>query len=235
MESQECVAPESRVCKDCGVEKPRTEFYRKGNTGRFFTSCKECCKARDKANYLKNREVKLVKCAVRRSEKKTEIKQYMADYYLKNREAVLVRCNEYRQRKEVKERERERQKMYYAARSAEIQDKRRAAIEAEPDRKNRFNQYLKKHYADNKAYYIAKVGKRRAVKVSATPQWASQEAIRKIYLMAEKISLETGIKHHVDHVIPLRGKTVSGLHVEYNLQVIPATQNRKKANKLLEG
>lgn len=233
MESQECVTPQSRVCKDCGKEKPITEFYRKGNTGRFFTSCKECCKARDKTNYLKNREVKLAQGAIRRSEKKVEIKQYMADYYLKNRGKVLARCNEYRERDEVKERERERQKMYYAARSAEIQDKRRNAMT--PERRERFNEYLKQHYNENKAHYKAKCGKRRAAKLLATAGWANFDAIRKLYLMAEKISLETGIKHHVDHVVPLRGKRVCGLHVEYNLQIIPAKQNREKANKHLEG
>lgn len=233
MESHECVTPESRVCKDCRTEKPITEFYRKGNTGRFFTSCKDCCKARDKANYLKNREVKLVKCAERRAEKKADIKQYMASYYLNNRESVLKRCNEYRKRDDVMERERERQKMYYAARSAEIQDKRRQAMT--PERRDRFNEYLKQHYSENKAHYQAKVGKRRASKLLATAGWADFDAIKRIYLMAEKISKETGVKHHVDHVVPLQGKTVCGLHVEYNLQIIPARQNLSKANKHLEG
>lgn len=233
MESQECVTPESKVCKDCGTEKPITEFYRKGSTGRFFTSCKECCKARDKANYLKNREAKLAKCAIRRSEKKAEIAEYMVGYYLRNRDSVLARSAEYRKRPEVMERERERQKMYYAARSAEIQAKRLAAMT--PERRDRFNRYLKQHYEANKPTYIAKGGKRRAVKLRATAAWADLDAIRRIYLMAEKISRETGIRHHVDHVIPLRGKTVSGLHVENNLQIIPATQNRRKANRLLEG
>lgn len=233
MKSQECVTPESKVCKDCGKEKPITDFYRKGSSGRFFTSCKECCKARDKANYLKNREAKLAKCSIRRSEKKAEIKQYMVAYYQRNRDSVLAKSAEYRQRPEVMERERERQKMYYAARSAEIQDKRRAGMTVE--RREKFNQYLKQHYEANKSAYIARGGKRRAAKLRATVAWADIDAIKRIYLMAEKTSRETGIQHHVDHVIPLRGRNVSGLHVEYNLQIIPATQNRRKANRLLEG
>ena len=232
MESHECLTPESRVCKDCGTEKPITEFYRKGNTGRFFTSCKDCCKARDKTNYLKQKEGKLAKCAEYRESNKDRIKQYMADYYQKNKEVVLQRCNEYRSRQDVRERELERQKTYYAARSAEIQARRAAVMAANPERKSRMAEYQKQHYEANGPLYAARVAKRRAVKCSSTPAWANLKAIKRIYQMCARVSQETGVQHHVDHVIPLQGKRVCGLHVEHNLQIIPATDNRKKSNKL---
>lgn len=235
MKSQECVTPESRVCKDCGTEKPINEFYRKGNSGRFFTSCKDCCKARDKLNYEKNKEAKLAKCAIRRSEKKDYIKQYMAAYYLKNRERVLERCEEYRNRDGVKDRQRERGNQYYAARSAEIQSKRKAALMADEERRLRYIEYQKRHYQENKPMYRAKLNRYRVKKFSATPAWADLEAIKRVYQLADKISKETGIKHEVDHIVPLQGKTVCGLHVECNLQVIPYYQNRSKANKHMEG
>lgn len=81
---------------------------------------------------------------------------------------------------------------------------------------------------ENKSFLTAK---RRATKKNATPFWADLEAIRQIYLECQKVSEETGIKHEVDHIIPLQGKNVSGLHVHYNLQILPAEQNRQKSNK----
>jgi len=76
----------------------------------------------------------------------------------------------------------------------------------------------------------AYAGKRRAAKLLRTPAWADLAAIDRVYAQAAALTRETGIEHHDDHIIPLQGERVSGLHVETNLQAIPAKENLRKHN-----
>jgi hypothetical protein len=95
--------------------------------------------------------------------------------------------------------------------------------------------YSRKHYQDNKDMYIAKSAKRRAKKLNATPSWLTVEDFNKIeelYICAKMFKLYTGQEYHVDHIVPLQGKNICGLHVPWNLQVIPAKENLSKSNKI---
>lgn len=74
----------------------------------------------------------------------------------------------------------------------------------------------------------------RAQKLKATPAWADCQAIKKIYADCAFVSRVTGEKHHVDHRYPLSSDWVCGLHVPLNLQILTATENLTKSNKLLE-
>lgn len=64
----------------------------------------------------------------------------------------------------------------------------------------------------------------KQAKINRTPAWANPAAIVEFYKACPE-------GYHVDHIIPLRGKQVSGLHVENNLQYLPATENLRKANR----
>lgn len=111
---------------------------------------------------------------------------------------------------------------------------RRQAVTARVYRRARLEQYSKYSLAWVKTHPVedaARAAKRRANKHSATPQWADQDAIRELYALAQRLTRETGIKHHVDHIVPLQHPLVRGLHVEYNLQVIPAAVNVAKGNR----
>lgn len=68
-------------------------------------------------------------------------------------------------------------------------------------------------------------------KSQATPKWVDHDAIEAIYWEAQMKNYETGVKHQVDHIIPLKHHLVCGLHIPGNLRVITATENIKKKNK----
>ena len=72
----------------------------------------------------------------------------------------------------------------------------------------------------NRATVNAAAARYRAAKLNATPPWADHDAIASIYATASALSETTGIEYHVDHIIPLQGETVCGLHVETNLQIL---------------
>lgn len=75
------------------------------------------------------------------------------------------------------------------------------------------------------------VAGRRHVQRERVPPWADTAAIRSVYAEAARRTKETGIAHHVDHIIPLRGELVCGLHVPANLQILTAAENSRKQNK----
>ena len=99
-----------------------------------------------------------------------------------------------------------------------------------------------KHAASVKAWQTTPIGlaklraawaKYYASKIQRTPLWLTEEQLNEIesyYAESARRTQETGILHHVDHKTPLQGENVSGLHVPWNLQVIPALLNWSKGN-----
>lgn len=112
-------------------------------------------------------------------------------------------------------------------RDAEL-ERMRAYDEANRDAKNAFQ---RQWCAQNRDRVRANESTRKASELNATPPWADREAIRAVYAEAERLTRETGVRHEVDHIVPLRGKTVCGLHIAANLQPLPASENLAKGNR----
>lgn len=94
--------------------------------------------------------------------------------------------------------------------------------------------HAKRVKQNNKGVVNFFTAKRRAAKLQRTPHWLTEDdhwMIEQAYELAALRTKLTGIPWHVDHKLPLQGKTVSGLHVPLNLQVIPGKENLMKHNR----
>lgn len=92
-------------------------------------------------------------------------------------------------------------------------------------------------FAKRKPWHkAANTGKERARKFNALPSWYEiyREEILAIYKHSHELTVATGIQHHVDHVVPLNSYAVTGLHVPWNLQVVPWYLNLSKRRQLWE-
>lgn len=96
--------------------------------------------------------------------------------------------------------------------------------------------YKKKWQTENKGTVNYLTRKRQAAKIQRTPSWLTKEdlwLIKEAYELAALRTKMFGFSWHVDHVLPLQGETVSGLHVPNNLQVIPGKDNVRKSNRMV--
>ena len=83
-------------------------------------------------------------------------------------------------------------------------------------------------------YYDARhTWDRNAIHTKACPNWANKTAIEKIYNAAKELTTETNIVYEVDHIVPVKHPLVCGLHVEFNLQIIPMEENKEKSNNFV--
>lgn len=83
----------------------------------------------------------------------------------------------------------------------------------------------------NRPHRNKRLATRRAAQRNATPAWADHEAISRMYESAYALTRATGVKHNVDHIVPLISPLVCGLHVEHNLRVVTQRENYSKNNR----
>jgi hypothetical protein len=192
-----------KQCCKCKISKPLTDFYaNKRMKDGRNTFCIFCHKADNIARKAKNRA---------NPEFKFEELSYKKEYRAKTVEQRKDYMKQWHS--ENKQQQSAYREQYY----------------------NNNPEYFKKYRIINKHKINAKTRKRQAAKIQRTPKWLTQNDLWMIEEAYELAALRTklfGFPWEVDHVLPLQGKVVSGLHTPYNLQVIPAKQNRSKANRM---
>lgn len=216
-------------CAKCGREK---------GVGKKCKSCVSACNAahremnserlkqKQSENYRANHAVRIARMAEYRANNRETMRRSSQNWYRNNREAALAAAAERFQKN--KEAVYQRKKSWLE-RTAEIRKAKRTIYRA--IKKEHIREWRKRHLQERMDYYIAKTAMRRAQKLKATPSWCDQQAIRIVYAEAHRVTKETGLPHDVDHIVPLQGKNVCGLHVHYNLRIIPAAENRSKHNR----
>ncbi len=147
---------------------------------------------------------------------KERVRKYQREYFRKYRKKNLERLREYQ--REYREKNRDSLK--------EVATKWRDANKERYDqyRKDYQRQYINQNPAKKRSW----TAKARAAKRNATPSWVDMDAIEAIYMEAAASGME------VDHIVPLQGRNVCGLHVPWNLQLLTSTENRRKHNSFTD-
>lgn len=158
--------------------------------------------------------------------------KHMKEKYVAN--ADCIRQKSARWRAENPQRNREALAKYHRRNRDRLNEYRRQLriknIEKEREDDRRY-------VLNNLAKFCAKNARRRAAKGQATPAWlnAIQRAqVQEFYELALARKMQTGIDQHVDHIVPLRGRGVRGLHVPWNLQILTESENCAKHNKVVD-
>lgn len=203
-----------KICKTCKENKELTDYSsNKSALDGLCPNCKSCVSAYNKAYRQRNKE---------------RLQEYHAKYYEDHSDIMKERS------KQWMEDNREYKLQYYKDQYQEKKEEQRAyyqeRYEANPELRKLNAERSKQWRQDNPDVVAAQTALRRARKLDATPAWANLEAIAEIYKRCSEINEQTEIAHQVDHIIPLNGDLVCGLHVESNLQIITAEENNKKNN-----
>jgi len=204
-----------KLCCSCKVQKDLEHFSKNPTTkDGLHTACKVCKRASDKTYRENNKE------KVAAGKQKS---------YLANREHYDAKTKDWV--KNNPDRRKEILNNSYLNNQEAILEKQ-ASYRSE--NRELCNSRIKSWSERHPDKLRAKDARRRVATLKAQPIWLSEghkQQIEDVYTLARDCELVSGQKYHVDHVVPLQGKTVCGLHVPWNLEVLPADINVKKSNK----
>ena len=121
--------------------------------------------------------------------------------------------------------DRARARAYYAANKGRIKTRTAAYRQVNPEK---HREHCKKHYENNKAAHRQREMAYQIKRRQQTPSWLSKAHVAEMEGLYMFCQLFSG--YQVDHIVPIRGETVSGLHVPWNLQVLTRSKNAQKSN-----
>lgn len=187
--------------------------------------CKKCDNTKPKSDFGKNKNTKDGLQFYCKDCCKATTKRYREA----NKEKYYASAK--RWAKENPERVKKSKRKRYLARREEILEEKKKYYK---DNRESILDYKKAYGRVNRGKRNAIEAKRYAEKLKRTPDWLTEQHLKEIeefYWLARDLYRVTGEKYHVDHIIPLQGENISGLHVPWNLQVLPADVNISKGNK----
>lgn len=212
------------VCKQCGVDKPVSEFHKsKTCVGGYRAVCKACVAVGTKVYREANREKIAEAKRLDRVANPDKYRAKDAAYYEQNKDRCNANSKSWYERNKESAIERATQ---WNAENPE----RRKVIQSK--NKQTRKHVVKAEYERNKADYFSRAAGRRVTVKQATPQWVDKDQVAEMYIIASKLNgFFTKPIFHVDHVVPLNNPLVCGLHVHTNLEVIQAKRNLSKGNR----
>lgn len=216
-----------KQCTKCKENKYLNEFYKhKNHKDGLNSSCKVCTNIAVK-KYSETPKGKFIKAISQAKYRKTK----------KGKDTQSNSDKKRRQRPEVKEINAIRRKIYDSTPEAKIMKSHSAkrylkTVKGKRKHLERCARWVK----NNPGKANAQTAKRQAIKLRATPSWLSKKQLKDIeefYILAKEIQWLSEEPLQVDHIVPLQGESISGLHVPWNLQILPQSMNASKGNKLI--
>lgn len=206
------------------------EFQLDKRRNKYYGTCRKCRVSAQNDRRLANLE-----------ESRKRTREYLRVWRAKNPEKQTAICKTYNEKN--RDKRSAYAKQYRKDNPEKVKELGKAWAKQNPEKIKAYGQkavkawlernpeYPSNFYKANKERYIAASARRRAAQESATPSWLTavdKAMIQEMYDVSEARYIQTGIKHHVDHIVPINGKNVAGMHVPWNLQVITAHENLSK-------